>query len=399
MTGRRIAVIGASLAGLRTAEALRSGGFDGGLTLIGDEAHLPYDRPPLSKQVLTGEMPAEQVYHRDAQGMADLGIDLIVGDGAAGLDVDAGTIRLASGAQVPFDEAVVATGARARRPFANAPANVLALRTLDDALTLREVLRRAGELVVVGGGFIGFEVASAARALGVEVTIVEAAPRPYVRSVCPDAARVLAQLARDHGVRVLCGRSVAGFTGAGLAEGVRLDDGSVLTCDLVLVGVGAVPNVEWLAGSGLTVSPAGVACDEGGRAHPAVWAAGDVAAWAGADGRHRRHEHWTSAGEQAHVVANNILRGEQGEQSRIASAPYVWSDQFGKRISIVGRPADHDSVRVLSTDPDRLAALYARDGILTGACLVDQMSLVLRCRKWVAQGARVQDLSAWADAA
>lgn len=399
MIGRRVVVVGASLAGLRTAEALRSGGFEGALTLIGDEVHLPYDRPPLSKQVLTGEMPAEQLHYLEQQGIADLGIDLILGDEATGLDLDAGTVRLASGERVPFDEVVVATGARARRPFANAPANVLALRTLDDALTLRGALRRAGRLVVVGGGFIGFEVATAARALNVEVTVVEAGPRPYARSTCPDTARALADLARDHGVRVLCGRSVAGFAGAGPAEGVRLDDGSVLPCDLAVVGVGATPNIEWLAGSGLTVSPAGVPCDRGGHAHPAVWAAGDVAAWAGADGRHRRHEHWTSAGEQAHAVAANILRGTHADHQEIRSAPYVWSDQFGKRISIVGRPADSDSVRILSADPDRLAVLYARDGVLTGACVVDQMSLVLGCRRWVAHGARVQDLAVWTSAA
>lgn len=406
MTPRRVAVVGASLAGLRTVEALRREGFDGDLTLIGDEPHPPYERPPLSKEVLTGaaEVDTTQLTTRAAL-EGELGVDLRLGRPAAGLDLDARVVRLGGpaaaageGDPVPFDALVVATGARARQPFPSPPAGVLTLRTRDDALAVRDGLRAATGVVVVGAGFVGLEVASAARSLGLPVTVVEAAETPLTRNLGPEAASEVMAVVRDHGVDVRCGRTVRDFTGAPHLTGVVLDDGSVLEADLAVVGVGAAPNTEWLADSGLPLSPAGLRCAPNGQADErgVVWGVGDVAAWRGADGEYRRHEHWTTACDQARLVARNLL--DEGRRT-LTAAPFVWSDQFGRRISIVGETTRYDEVRTVSQDGMPPAVLYARDGRLVGACVFDQQRLTMLCRKWIATAEPVQDVPAWTQAA
>ncbi|MBA0052607.1 NAD(P)/FAD-dependent oxidoreductase [Streptomyces sp. AJS327] len=402
MTPRNVAVVGASLAGLRTVEALRRQGFDGGLTLIGEEAHPPYERPPLSKDVLTGAAEADTARLTTREALeTDLGVDLRLGRAAVGLDLPSGLLRLdgpgastGGGNQVGFDALVVATGARARQPFAAPPAGVLTLRTLDDALAVRAGLRRATSVVIVGAGFVGLEVASAARSLGLPVTVVEAAASPLSRSLGPEGAAAVMALARGGDVAVRCGRTVHGFTGSPRLTGVVLDDGSVLEADLAVVGVGAEPNTEWLEGSGLLVSSAGLHCapngqaDDGGR----VWGVGDVAAWRGPDGEYHRHEHWTTACEQARLVAHNLL---DGGRRTLSAAPFVWSDQFGQRISIVGDTHRYDEVRTVAGDAGRSAVLYARAGRLTGACVIGQQRLAMLCRKWIAAATPVREVPEW----
>ncbi|MGW3483728.1 NAD(P)/FAD-dependent oxidoreductase [Rhodococcus indonesiensis] len=388
---RHVLVVGASLAGVRVAENLRSRGFDGHLSLIGAEQHLPYDRPPLSKELLTGSLDPDAVVFHERAWFADHDIDLRLGERAVHLDPQRRTLQTTEGT-LEYDELVVATGARARNPFPQAPRGVCTLRTLDDAEAFRAALTAAAHLVVIGGGFIGLEVASSARALGKDVTVVEVADTPLVRSLGVETAPAVADLARNHGIRLLCGRSVTALGGTGSVESVRLDNGEDIDCDLVLLGVGAVPNTEWLDGAGLELTSAGIVCDPTGRAGEHLWAAGDVCSWRDTVGVAHRHEHWTSAAEQATLVAHNLL----GDDSRtLTSAPYVWSDQFGRRINLIGTTTGYDAVRVLGHDVSDLVALYARDGLLVGACVVDQASLMLKCRRWVAERTPVTAIPAW----
>lgn len=388
---RHVLVVGASLAGVRVAENLRSRGFDGHLSLIGAEQHLPYDRPPLSKELLTGSLDPDAVVFHERAWFADHDIDLRLGERAVHLDPQRRTLQTTEGT-LEYDELVVATGARARNPFPQAPRGVCTLRTLDDAEAFRAALTAAAHLVVIGGGFIGLEVASSARALGKDVTVVEVAHTPLVRSLGVETASAVADLARNHGIRLLCGRSVTDLGGTESVESVRLDNGEEIDCDLVLLGVGAVPNTEWLDGAGLEITSAGIVCDPTGRAGEHLWAAGDVCSWRNTAGVAHRHEHWTSAAEQATLVAHNLL----GEDSRtLTSAAYVWSDQFGRRINLIGTATGYDAVRVLGHDVSDLVALYARDGLLVGACVVDQAPLMLKCRRWVAERTPVTAIPAW----
>lgn len=389
-----IVIAGASLAGVRTAEGLRNKGFDGAITLVGDEADLPYDRPPLSKSALTKGESAETLAFHPESWYPDNGIDLRLGERALHLDPQRGSLRTTL-SEIEFDDLVIATGARPRNPFPKAPDGVFTLRTLTDAHLLRERLRSCRHLVVIGGGFIGLEVAASARASGVDVTVVEVAEIPLSRNLGASVAPILGDLARDHGVRLICGRSVADLEGTDRIERVVLDDGQAIDADLVVVGVGAVPNVEWLDGSGLDTSAAGVHCDPTGRAGHRVWAVGDAACWADANGVLHRHEHWTSATEQARIVAHNLI---EDEKRTLESVGYVWSDQFGRRIDIIGDTTGDATVRFLSRTPDHLAALYSRDDRLVGACIVSQPRLMIKCRKWIADRTEIGSIPEWQDA-
>lgn len=389
-----IVIAGASLAGVRTAEGLRNKGFDGVITLVGDEADLPYDRPPLSKSALTMGESAEALAFHPESWYPDNGIDLRLGERALHLDPQRRLLRTTL-SEIEFDDLVIATGARPRNPFPKAPDGVFTLRTLTDAHLLRERLRSCRHLVVIGGGFIGLEVAASARASGVDVTVVEVAEIPLSRNLGASVAPILGDLARDHGVRLICGRSVADLEGTDRIERVVLDDGQAIDADLVLVGVGAVPNVEWLDGSGLDTSAAGVHCDPTGRAGHRVWAVGDAACWADANGVLHRHEHWTSATEQARIVAHNLI---EDEKRTLDSVGYVWSDQFGRRIDIIGDTTGDATVRFLSRTPGHLAALYSRDGRLVGACIVGQPRLMIKCRKWIADRTEIGSIPEWQDA-
>ncbi|AKE01400.1 MULTISPECIES: NAD(P)/FAD-dependent oxidoreductase [Rhodococcus erythropolis group] len=389
-------VVGASLAGVRVVEALRNKGFEGRLTLIGDEDALPYDRPPLSKSVLTDTAPPVIPTFHDLDWYRANNVELRLGERALSLSCECREIKTVNGT-VSFDQLVIATGARARNPFLDAPAGVHTLRTFDDSQALRADIASGGHVVIIGGGFIGLEVAASARSLGADVTVIEVAQIPLSRNLGVDVAPVIAQTAVDHGVRLICGRSVTELVGTPRIRQLVLDNGDRIDADTVVIGVGAVPNTEWLAGSGLTVSAAGVICDGFGRAGDEIWAAGDVSAWADTDGIPKRHEHWTSATEQAKVLAHNIL--EADEPRRTDAADYVWSDQFGRRINIVGDTTQHDGVRLISRNSESLAALYSRDGILVGACVIGQARLMVKCRTWIARGTATSEIPEWNTAA
>ena len=364
-----IAIIGASLAGLRIAEGLRRGGFDGRLTLVGAETHLPYSRPPLSKQVLSGAWEPERARLRTPDALDALDLDLRLGTVARALDPDRRAVVLDDG-DLPYDQVVLATGASPRRLPDDRLAGVHVLRSLDDSLALRDAMAGAPRVVIVGAGFIGAEVAATARQRGLDVTVVEPLRAPMVRGLGVELGELAGQMHREQGVDLRCGVAVTGLEGREQVTGVALDDGTVLPADVVVVGIGVVPNTGWLEGSGLSLDD-GVRCDATMAALGAegVWAAGDVARWdhPGFDAP-VRFEHWTVAAEHAQAVAENILAGPGGAHPH-APVPYVWSDQYGTKIQIVGHPHDEDDLEILhgSLAERRFVAVRSRDGVVTGA--------------------------------
>jgi NADPH-dependent 2,4-dienoyl-CoA reductase/sulfur reductase-like enzyme len=387
-----VVIVGASVAGVRTAEALRRRGFGGRVTLIGAEPRLPYDRPPLSKAFLAGRATEDDLPLLDADRLDRLELDLRLGERAAALDPPARTVRLASGEPVPFGTAVIATGSVPRRlPALDGWPGVHVLRTLDDAIAIRAALIAGARVAVVGGGFIGAEVASCARALGLDVTIIDPVPAMMARGLGPVLGQVLAGRHADHGVVLRLGRSVVRAEGTGRVERLLLDDGRTVDADLVVVGVGADPAVGWLAGSGLAVD-GGLCCDACLRARgtDAVYAVGDVARWPSA--RYRgplRLEHWTNAGEAALAVAAAIT----GTAAPFDPLPYVWSDQLGVRIQVFGQVGPRDEVVYVAGGPDtaEFVAAAGRDGALHAVVAVGARRAALRWERILRSGATWTD--------
>jgi NADPH-dependent 2,4-dienoyl-CoA reductase/sulfur reductase-like enzyme len=380
-----ILVVGASVAGVRAVQALRAGGYDGHVTLAGDEPHHPYDRPPLSKEMLAAAGDGAPVPLLSAEEMDKLDVDLRRGLRAASLDPLAHAVRAEDGQTLFYDELVIATGLMPRTLPCGSVRGVHTIRTADDAAAVRAALARTPRVVVVGAGFIGAELASMAREYGCPVTVVEVQPVPMTQLLGPEVGQLLADLHAEHGVRLQTGVSVAGLeSDAGTVSGVLLSDGQVLPAELVIVGIGARPATGWLASSGLPVSD-GIDCDEHLRVLgvPHIHAAGDVARWPHPlYGEPLRIEHWTNANEHAAIVAADIL----GLPAPRAQLPYVWSDQYGHRIQIVGRPATGSVAAVQGTATDgQLVALYAGpDGRLVGAVVMDDARTFMKARKAVA---------------
>ncbi|WP_406010781.1 FAD-dependent oxidoreductase [Streptomyces sp. NBC_00637] len=377
----RIVVVGASAAGLAAVETLRREGCTGTLTLVGDEPHLPYDRPPLSKQVLASAWGEDRLRLRPAADLAALDLDLRLGVAATGLDAAGRHLRLADGSEVPYDRLILATGVRPRR-LPGEGAHVL--RTLEDALTLRERLLPGRHLVVVGAGFLGAEAAAVAWRLGARVTLLEPAAVPLAHAVGAEVGRVLAQAHLDRGVRLRCGVTVTEVT----EDGVRLDDGEVVEADEVLVAAGSLPNTDWLARSGLTVGD-GVVCDAYLEAAPGVYAAGDVARWYNPlFGTSMRIEHRTNAAEQGMAVARNLLHPDG--RKPFAPVPYFWSDQYDMRIQAYGFLRGHDEVAVVEGDlaERRFVAAYRTGDRVSGALAVGMPPKAIRLwRGLIAAGA------------
>ncbi|MBR8639662.1 FAD-dependent oxidoreductase [Streptomyces tuirus] len=390
----RIVVVGASAGGLATAEALRRARFEGAITLVGDEPYAPYDRPPLSKQLLKGDWQPERLALRPAADIDALGLDLRLGTTAIGLDRNSRQVHLADGSLVPYDALVVATGVRPRRlPGCDGVSGVHVLRTIEDALALKERLRPDRRLVIVGGGFIGAEVAATARALGIAVTLLEAGTVPMGQAVGDETGRFLTRIHLAHGVDVRTDTSVHEIqSSAGRVTGVLLSDGSVLPADDVLVAIGSLPNTEWLDGSGLLLQD-GLLCDEYCAAAPDVYGVGDVARWHNPlFGTPMRIEHRTNAAEQAMAVARNHLTPDQ--RRPFAPVPYFWSDQYDVKIHAYGHLRGHDEALVLQTeDAQRLLVAYRRGERLTGALAAGLPPKTVRAwRSLVAAG------TAWTEA-
>lgn len=358
-----VTVVGASLAGLSTVRALRSHGYDGRIVVIGAEHHAPYDRPPLSKAFLAGTASESELalLGPDDDG---LDVDWRLGVPAAGFDAAERAVTLADGSVVSSDGVVLATGSRARElPGARGLGGVYVLRTLDDAIALKDDLAAGGRLVIVGGGFIGAEVASTARSLGLVVTVVEAMPTPLVGPLGAEMGAVCGALHADHGVHLLTGVGVAGLVGSDRVQAVDLLDGTRLPADIVVVGIGALPNVEWLAHSGLDIA-GGVATDAScATTAPGVVAVGDCARAYDVHARRPvRIEHWTHALQQPATAAATLL----GASEPYTQLPYFWSEQYGLQVQLAGSRAEGDVVTVVhgSVEERSFVATYERDGRL-----------------------------------
>lgn len=393
-TPQRLVVVGASLAGLRAVEGARANGFTGSITLIGAEDHLPYDRPPLSKACLaaTPGGPPDTTFRSEDTLRGELGVDLRLGAPASGLDTESRAVLVDGGAPVPYDALVIATGAVARvLPGTEDLAGVHTLRTADDAAAVRRALDEKARLVVVGAGFIGSEVASAARERGLQVTVVEAADVPLRRALGDEMGMACATLHDRAGTDLRRGVTVRAIRRDGAEIGVELGDGSTLHAGLVVAGIGADPATSWLDGSGIALAD-GVRCDQTlATSVPGVYAAGDVAHWHNPlFGRPMRLEHWTSAAEQGATAAVNALN--PGEARPYSTVPYFWSDWYGTRIQFVGI-SHADEVRVVSGDPadGRWVALYRTGERLTGALAVDHPTHIMKYRVMINRGCTWQD--------
>ena len=398
MERRSVTIVGASLAGYWAAETLRRDGFKGRISLIGNEPHAPYDRPPLSKKYLAGDLDDDRLALTTAEKLADLGLDLRLGCSATGLDMADRTLEV-DGVAEPFDGLVIATGARCRTlPGTAGLAGVHTLRTRDDAAAIRDAMADgARRMMVVGAGFIGAEVASTAIGRGIEVTMVEALDAPFGRVLGIEMGAVMADVHRHHGVDLRTGVGVAEVLGDGHVTGVRLADGVTLDVDLLVVGIGVIPNTDWLEGSGLTLDD-GVVCDETCLAAPGVVAAGDVARWYNERyGESMRVEHWDNAVQQGVHAARRLLLAD-GEATPFAPVPWFWSDQYDRKIQLAGRPHPDDEVRVVagSTAEHRFAAFYGRDGRFTAALGMNRPRQVMQSKGLLEAGASWDDALAFA---
>lgn len=390
---RRIVIAGASLGGLRAAERLRAAGWSEELVVVGDEPHMPYNRPPLSKEVLAGKASFESLTFRPRSCAADVRWRL--GSAVASADLEARTLTLDDGTRLAFDGLVAATGMRARRLRCPGPQGAGSgrhtVRTLADAESLRAGLTRPGaRLVVIGAGFIGCEVAATARGLGVtEVTVVDPEPLPMLRPLGELLATALYERHRARGVRFALGRGVVGIEGEDRVSGVLLTDGTVLPADVVVEAVGSIANTEWLEGNGLDLSD-GVLCDEQLRVQglPHVVAVGDVARFPNAryDGVPRRVEHWSIPGDTAKHASRTLLAGLNGTPvgtPPFAPLPSFWSDQYEYRLQSFGAPAlGTADARVLDGDPDGdlLVGFHAQDRLVGVVALGGPLAVAAAAR-------------------
>lgn len=400
----RVVIVGASLAGLTAAETLRQEGFEGPITVVGDEPRHPYDRPPLSKQVLSGAWETERIELPATR--VELGIEWRLGSPTVGLHLRDRHVTFEAGPPLSFDGLVIATGASPRQlPGTSEMGGVHTLRTLDDCIAIRTALE-AGvtRVVVVGAGFIGAEVAATCRGLGVDVTLVEALPVPLWRVLGSEIGTVCADLHRDHGVDVRLGVGVDRIEAdtRGHVSCVRLADGAEVDATLVVVGIGVVPNTAWLQGSGLSIDD-GVLCDATMLAAPGVVAAGDVARWPNAafDGEVMRVEHWDNAIASGEHAARRLLAELAGAASiePFAPVPWFWSDQYDRKIQLAGRAGPDDDLAVVhgSLEDRRFVALYGRAGRVVGALGFNMAGRLARYRASIAAGLTWEDALADAD--
>jgi 3-phenylpropionate/trans-cinnamate dioxygenase ferredoxin reductase component len=383
-----VVIVGGGLAAARTAEQLRRAGYAGPLTIVSDEVHLPYDRPPLSKEVLRSEVDDVTLKPREFYDEHD--ITLRLGSAATGLDAAAQTVTLDDATTLGYDELVIATGLVPRRiPAFPDLDGIRVLRSFDESLALRKHASAALRAVVVGAGFIGCEVAASLRGLGVEVVLVEPQPAPLAAVLGAQIGELVARLHRAEGVDVRTEVGVAEVRGDKHVDTVVLTDGTEVTADLVVVGIGSRPATEWLEGSGVEVDN-GVICDAAGRTSvPNVWALGDVASWRDATGHQVRVEHWSNVAEQARVVVPAML-GQETPSNVVV--PYFWSDQYDVKIQCLGEPLATDTVHLVEDDGRRFLAYYERDGVVAGVVGGGMPGKVMKTRAKIAAAAPISDV-------
>jgi NADPH-dependent 2,4-dienoyl-CoA reductase/sulfur reductase-like enzyme len=403
----RLVIVGASLAGLRAAQAARAAGFEGELVVVGEEQRLPYQRPPLSKGLLAGEedVTACMLPGTDAKGLTPCSdakgltpcTDWRLGERAESLDLDARQVRLADGDALSYDRLIVTTGCRAR-PWPGPGADldgVFTVRTLEDSLALRAALEGQSRLVIVGAGFIGCEAAASARKLGVDVTLVDVAPTPM-----PGLGRLIgercADMHRAHGVDLRLGTGISALHGdGGRVTHVELEGGERIEAGVVLVALGAIPNTDWLEGSGLRVERGGVLCDATLAAAEDVFCAGDIAAWPHplSPGDPIRVEHWTNAAEQGTHAGRNAV-APADERKPYVAVPSFWSDQYDVKIQAVGFPRLAERVQIAEASPEgeRFVAVGERDGRIVAALGWNGARRLPLYRRHIAQEAAAQDV-------
>ncbi len=415
---REVVVVGASLAGLRAVESLRTSGFDGSITIIGDERHHPYDRPPLSKRLLAGDWEADRIALRRPDDVAALDVTWRLDSRAVGLDIPGRRVLFADGSAERFEGAILATGSRPNKlPGQDEVPGVVVLRSLDDALDLRERISGGGRrVVVIGAGFIGLEVAATARTLGNEVLVLEGAPAPLIRGLGAQMGAAIAAVHADHGVEVRCGVAIEALQ----PGAVLIDGGWHEPADVVVVGIGVTPATEWLADSGLEIRDGVVCGPDLNVGAPLIYAAGDIVRWYNAlFEEEMRVEHWTNAAEQGALAATNLLAEATGQRTTpYAPVPFFWSEQYDRRVQFLGRASADDDVRIVSGSvaARQFVALYGSRGRLRGvlglnaprqvmpfrALLLDRISWDEALRRFAAQllyerstGMRVARTSLW----
>ncbi|MGO1510023.1 MAG: NAD(P)/FAD-dependent oxidoreductase [Actinomycetaceae bacterium] len=386
---RRVVVVGGSLAAVHASEALRQEGFQGEITMVSAEEHLPYDRPPLSKEALSTGVDVEKLYLRSPEWYSDNAVSTRLGNAAVGLDINRRTVQLADGTALPYDGVVLATGSRARRlPVVAGIPDAHVVRDVEDARLLRERLVPGQHLVLVGAGFIGLEIAATAKQLGLDVTVVEVGRAPLARALGDEVGQWFREMHARNGVEVVCTCSVERFEATGRGVRAELSTGGVLNADVVVAGIGAAPATGWLEGSGLGLAN-GVLCGSDlSTEAPGVVAAGDIARWYNpVFDEEMRVEHWTNAVEQGRHAAHTLL----GAGEAYNAVPYFWSDQFGAKLRFVGRGTAATDVVVEEATDTRLTALYGRDGLVRGAVCVNMPRQLVKYR-----GA-IRDQAPWAD--
>ncbi|MGV0776884.1 NAD(P)/FAD-dependent oxidoreductase [Mycolicibacterium elephantis] len=387
-TARGIVIVGGGLAAARTAEQLRRSEYTGPVTIVSDEDHLPYDRPPLSKEVLRAE--TDDVTLKPAEFYEENDITVLLANGARSVDTAAKTLTLADGSELGYDELIIATGLVPKRiPSFPDLAGIHVLRNFDESLALRKEAGSAQRAVVVGAGFIGCEVAASLRKLGVAVALVEPQPAPLASVLGQQIGELVARLHRAEGVDVYCGAGVAEVRGTDRVEKVVLSDGTELSADLVVVGIGSHPATDWLQGSGIELDN-GVVCDAAGRTSaPNAWAIGDVASWRNTVGHQVRVEHWSNVADQARVLVPALL-GQ--EVPAVTSVPYFWSDQYDVKIQCLGEPEATDTVHIVEDDGRKFLAFYERDGVVAGVVGGGMPGKVMKTRSKIAAGAPIADV-------
>ncbi len=389
---RGVLIIGGGLGAVRTAEQLRRAEFAGPITIVSSENHLPYDRPPLSKDVLRdAEKTIDAVVLKPREFYDEKQIELRLGVAVTALDPAARTVTLSDGSTLEYGEVVIATGLVPRRiPSFPELAGIHVLRTADDSFALRGDAETARRAVIVGAGFIGCEVAATLRANGVEVVLVEPQPAPLLAAIGQQLGDLVARLHRNEGVDVRVGVGVDAVAGEGRVESVTLSDGTQLDADLVVLGIGSRPATDWLDGSGIAVDN-GVVCDAvGGTGTPHVWALGDVAAWADADGRPHRVEHWSNVADQVRALVPALLGQEPAAGT--AAVPYFWSDQYDVKIQSLGHLGNSDTVHLISDDGRKFLAYLERDGVLTGVVGCGMAGPVMKMRAKIAAGTPIAEV-------
>lgn len=383
-----IVIVGGGLAAARTAEQLRKNGYSAPVTVVSDEPHLPYDRPPLSKEMLQDSGKSfDDILLKPAEFYDDNDIALRLGSPAQSLDTAARTLTLTDGTVLDYDELVIATGLAPKRiPSFPDLAGIHVLRSFDEALALREQAASARRAVVIGAGFIGCEVAASLRSLGVEVVLVEPQPAPLATVLGERIGELVTRLHRAEGVDVRAGVGVAEVRGDDAVRGVVLSDGTELDADLVVVGIGSRPATDWLVGSGVALDN-GVLCDEVGRtSEPHVWALGDVASWRDAAGHQVRVEHWSNVADQARSLVAAML-GQDAPS--LVVVPYFWSDQYDVKIQCLGEPAAEDRVHLVEDDGRKFLAYYERDGVLVAVVGGGMPGKVMKARAKIASRAPI----------